>query len=96
VQVNNSFFEVSLLIFETSQTVLLCVKNAQILGRWCVQKGFILLVKSSKQERMIENSQVFGFELTDQDMAALDSLTTEESLQDFKAVCESNTKKECS
>lgn len=33
---------------------------AQILGRWCVQKGLIYLPKSEKEERMIENSQVRG------------------------------------
>ena len=48
---------------------------AQVLGRWCVQKGLIYLPKSEKEERMIENATVFDFELTAENMAALDALT---------------------
>ena len=57
---------------------------AQILGRWCVQKGFVYIPKSVKRERMVENSQVFDFALTDDDMAQLDGLTTPEALQAFQ------------
>jgi diketogulonate reductase-like aldo/keto reductase len=56
---------------------------AQILGRWCIQKGFIYVPKSVKMERMIENAQVFDFELSMDDMDQLDSLTTPEALDTF-------------
>eukprot|EP00541_Cyclophora_tenuis_P017558 CAMPEP_0116564676 /NCGR_PEP_ID=MMETSP0397-20121206/13439_1 /TAXON_ID=216820 /ORGANISM="Cyclophora tenuis, Strain ECT3854" /LENGTH=330 /DNA_ID=CAMNT_0004091293 /DNA_START=28 /DNA_END=1020 /DNA_ORIENTATION=- len=56
---------------------------AQILGRWCVQKGFIYVPKSVKKERMVENAQVFDFELSDQDMSTLDALTTNDATDIF-------------
>jgi diketogulonate reductase-like aldo/keto reductase len=59
---------------------------AQILGRWCVQHGFVYVPKSVKVERMKENAQVFDFELTEADMKELDGLTTEEALSTFEAL----------
>jgi diketogulonate reductase-like aldo/keto reductase len=56
---------------------------AQILGRWCVQKGFVYFPKSIKKERMLENSQVFDFELTEEEMNELDGLTTPEVIEKF-------------
>ena len=57
---------------------------AQVLGRWCVQKGFVHMPKSVKKERMIENSKVFDFELTDNEMEELDGLTTTENVDAFR------------
>jgi diketogulonate reductase-like aldo/keto reductase len=56
---------------------------AQLLGRWCVQHGFVYIPKSIKTHRMIENGRVFDFELQLDDMQALDSLTTNDNLQAF-------------
>ncbi|KAI0331227.1 Aldo/keto reductase [Cubamyces sp. BRFM 1775] len=47
---------------------------AQILLRWSLQHGFVPLPKSSQPARVRSNAQVFDFELSDTDMAALDSL----------------------
>jgi diketogulonate reductase-like aldo/keto reductase len=61
---------------------------AQVLGRWCIQKGFIFIPKSVKKERMKENAQVFSFSLNDEDLAQLDALTTDEALATFQALYE--------
>jgi len=59
---------------------------AQILGRWCLQKGFVYMPKSVKKERMIENGKVFDFELSDQEMAELDALTKPEAFSAFETL----------
>eukprot|EP00985_Skeletonema_marinoi_P005756 scaffold2499_cov97-Skeletonema_marinoi.AAC.2 len=56
---------------------------AQILGRWCVQHGFVYVPKSVKIERMVENAQVFDFELSEEEMATLDALTTFDAFETF-------------
>eukprot|EP00573_Skeletonema_grethae_P001633 CAMPEP_0201685524 /NCGR_PEP_ID=MMETSP0578-20130828/258_1 /ASSEMBLY_ACC=CAM_ASM_000663 /TAXON_ID=267565 /ORGANISM="Skeletonema grethea, Strain CCMP 1804" /LENGTH=330 /DNA_ID=CAMNT_0048169437 /DNA_START=177 /DNA_END=1169 /DNA_ORIENTATION=+ len=56
---------------------------AQILGRWCVQHGFVYVPKSVKIERMVENAQVFDFELSEEEMATLDALTTSDAFKTF-------------
>ena len=47
---------------------------AQVLIRWAVQKDVVVLPKSTHKDRIEGNGQVFDFELSDEDMAALDSL----------------------
>jgi 2,5-diketo-D-gluconate reductase A len=47
---------------------------AQVLLRWCVQHGVPVIPKSTHRERIAENSQIFDFTLSDEDMAALDAL----------------------
>eukprot|EP00434_Breviolum_minutum_P029095 symbB.v1.2.025734.t2/scaffold2517.1/size77087/3 len=58
---------------------------SQILGRWCVQKGFQHIPKSEKRSRMDENAQIFDFSLDAEDMEKLENLTTEASLATFKS-----------
>lgn len=48
---------------------------AQVLLRWVVQHGAVPLPKTTKSERMKQNIDIFDFELTDEHMATLDSLT---------------------
>lgn len=60
--------------------------TAQILGRWCVQHGFIYVPKSVKKERMMENAQVFDFELSKEEMDELDALTSEEAYETFQGL----------
>ena len=59
---------------------------AQILGRWCVQHGFVYTPKSVQPQRMLENAAVFDFEISGADMAKLDALTTPEALETFQGL----------
>jgi 2,5-diketo-D-gluconate reductase A len=47
---------------------------AQVLLRWCLQRDTIVISKSTHRERIEENAQIFDFELSDEDLAALDAL----------------------
>jgi len=47
---------------------------AQVLLRWCVQRGIPAIAKSTRRERIAENAQLFDFELAARDMARLDAL----------------------
>jgi diketogulonate reductase-like aldo/keto reductase len=49
---------------------------ARVLLRWCLQRGIPVIPKSTHRERIEENAQIFDFALSDEDMAALDSLDT--------------------
>jgi len=48
--------------------------SAQVLIRWSLQKGFVVLPRSSNRERIAENAAVFDFALDDAQMAKLDAL----------------------
>ncbi len=50
------------------------VTPAQVVIRWHLQSGIIVFPKSNSRERMQQNFDVFGFELTADEMAAIDAL----------------------
>jgi diketogulonate reductase-like aldo/keto reductase len=49
---------------------------AQVMLRWGLQHGRSVIPKSTKPSRIAENIDVFDFELSDDDMTALDGLDT--------------------
>ncbi len=48
---------------------------AQLLVRWCLQHNVVAIPKTSRKERILENSKVFDFELKTEEMLQLDSLS---------------------
>jgi diketogulonate reductase-like aldo/keto reductase len=48
---------------------------AQILIRWALQHHVVVIPKSSHQERIQENADVFDFAISDEDMARLDAFS---------------------
>jgi 2,5-diketo-D-gluconate reductase A len=49
---------------------------AQVMLRWHLQEGRSAIPKSTKQHRIAENFDVFGFDLTADELAAIDALDT--------------------
>lgn len=47
---------------------------AQVMLRWAIQHGAVVIPKSSHKERIRSNAQLFDFELTEADMQALNAL----------------------
>jgi len=47
---------------------------AQIIIRWDRQNGVITIPKSTKEQRILENASIFDFELTTEEMIAIDDL----------------------
>lgn len=53
---------------------------AQVALRWLLQRGVIIIPKSTHVERMQQNLDIFDFELSAEDMAAIAALDTGKSL----------------
>jgi 2,5-diketo-D-gluconate reductase A len=47
---------------------------AQVVLRWLVQRGIVVIPKSVRPDRMAENFDIFDFELTDDDLARIATL----------------------
>lgn len=52
---------------------------AQVILRWHLQRGIVVIPKSTHIERMEENFNVFDFELTDEDMSVIATLDKKQS-----------------
>lgn len=53
---------------------------AQIVLRWLIQRNVVVIPKSIRKERMIENFNIFDFELSTKDMQQIKTLDTGKSL----------------
>ncbi len=54
------------------------VSSAQVILRWNLQKGVVVIPGSSNPEHIRENLDLFGFELTDEEMAQIRALDRNE------------------
>ena len=52
---------------------------AQVILRWHIQHGHIIIPKSSRPERMAENLSIFDFEMSTEDLASIDALDQAEA-----------------
>lgn len=53
--------------------------SAQVMLRWNIQRGVVVLPKSTHIERMEQNFNVFDFSLTEEDMSLISALDTQTS-----------------
>jgi 2,5-diketo-D-gluconate reductase A len=71
-------------IFQNDVLVSIAEKQnksvAQVILRWLTQRGVVAIPKSVRKERIIENFNIFGFELSQEDMEKVSSLDTKASL----------------
>ena len=68
-----------------NETLVLIAENynksvAQVVLRWLTQRGVVAIPKSVRKERMVENFNIFDFELSREDMEEIATLDTKESL----------------
>ncbi|MFQ8626913.1 MAG: aldo/keto reductase [Candidatus Gastranaerophilaceae bacterium] len=60
-----------------------CIKynktTAQVILRWNIQRGVVVIPKTVRKERMIENFQIWDFELSNDDMQKICSMDTGKS-----------------
>lgn len=53
--------------------------NAQVILRWLIQRGIVVIPKSTHKDRMIQNMEVFDFMLCDEDMKKIEQLDEKKS-----------------
>ena len=66
---------------------------AQIVLRWHIQRGIIIIPKSQKPERMKENFEIFDFEMSNEEIKEIDNLNGKEKrIQDEEEKLEKELK----
>lgn len=61
---------------------------AQVVLRWGVQRGTAVVPKTARPERLVENLNLFDFELSDSDMQAISGLNANRRFNDPGEFCE--------
>lgn len=61
---------------------------AQVVLRWGIQRGCYLITKSTRTERLLENLNVFDFELSAEQMSAISALNQNRRFNDPGNFCE--------
>lgn len=71
-------------VFENELLVTLAEKYnksvSQVILRWLTQRGVVAIPKSVRKERIIENFNIFDFELSQEDMEAIVTLDMKQNL----------------
>jgi diketogulonate reductase-like aldo/keto reductase len=71
-------------LFQNEVLVSVATKHnksvAQVVLRWLTQRGVVVIPKSVRKERIIENFNIFDFELSEEDLSSIAGLDTNESL----------------
>ncbi|MEH7494724.1 aldo/keto reductase [Neobacillus niacini] len=71
-------------IFQNDLLVSIAEKHnksvAQVILRWLTQREVVAIPKSVRKERIIENFNIFDFELSQEDMERISTLDTKQSL----------------
>lgn len=49
--------------------------TAQVLLRWALQKNMVIIPKSVRRERIVENADIYDFEISEDDMERLESIS---------------------
>ena len=62
--------------------------SAQVLLRWGVQRGTVVIPKSSKVERVIENISIYDFSLSHEEMSVISGLNKNRRYNDPGVFCE--------
>ncbi|MEM8498008.1 MAG: aldo/keto reductase [Pseudomonadota bacterium] len=61
---------------------------AQVVLRWAIQRGTAIIPKTTRPERLRENLALFDFELSEEEMKAIDSLNEDRRFNDPGHFCE--------
>lgn len=71
-------------IFENKTLQAIAEKHsrtpAQIVLRWVIQRGIVVIPRAAKKEHILQNLNIFDFELSPQDMDTIAFLNTETSV----------------
>lgn len=71
-------------MFQNEMLVSIAEKHnksvAQVILRWLTQRGVVAIPKSVHKDRIIENFNIFDFELSQEDIEKIAALDTKESL----------------